>query len=177
MPGCWVHRVLCLFLICILAVAVMSTAQHFELLDQTRLSGPIILGLAFFAIAIFGIYMQLGADLDDALARDIIRQFLIYLIQSAIFMPAFAGGIWLILVALGLLLSPFLPEGIVQFLFIVAFLFYVIGVIKLLVWLSDRGSLAGAVLWAAGQRANCEVSDEYSRGTPQASERRSPAPG
>ena len=73
MSGCWLRGLLCLFLVLILAAATAMTVLHFDLLDLTRMSGPAIIGLLFFAIAILGIYAELASGRDDAPATDVIR--------------------------------------------------------------------------------------------------------
>ena len=146
MSGCWLRGLLCLFLVLILAAATVTTVLHLDWLGQMRMSGPLIVGLCFFAVAIAGIYLQLASDLDDAPAIDVIQQFLVYVLQVMAFIVLFVVGIWLVLVAVVWALSPISPEGIVRFAFIVAALFYIGGVIKILFWLSDKGIIGRSVI-------------------------------
>ena len=92
MSGCWLRGLLCLFLVLILAAATAMTVLHFDLLDLTRMSGPAIIGLLFFAIAILGIYAELASGRDDAPATDVIRRFFIVFLQIAAFIMFFVGG-------------------------------------------------------------------------------------
>jgi hypothetical protein len=86
----------------------------------------------------------LGEDLgEDAPPSQVLRQFLIYAGQMLVFIPSFAGGIWLVHRAVAWLLPPTVSRGVFGIVFVLAFLGYIAGVIRLLTWLSDRGIIGG----------------------------------
>lgn len=131
---------LTLLLVLVLAGGVLATVWWYPWLDQFALGGPAIVGLAFSAIAIFGIHAQLAAELpDDTPPGLTLRRFRTYVGQMAIFIPAFAGGIWLVLRAVNLLLPSVLPEAFLGPVAVLAFLGYMTGVIGILTWLVGRG--------------------------------------
>jgi hypothetical protein len=145
MTASQVRSVLTVLLVLLLAGATVLTVRRYAWLDQRGLGGLAIAGLTFSAIAILGIFVQLGADLsDDAPPNQVLRQFLIYVLQMVIFIPTSVGGIWLVLRAVAWLLTPALPQAAAGLISVLAFLGYVAGVIKLLTWLSDRGIVGGA---------------------------------
>jgi hypothetical protein len=132
-------------LVLVLAGAVAVTVLYYARLDQHGLAGPAIVGLCFSGIAIFGIYAQLSWDMDqDTPNRIIVRQFATYVIQMLIFIPSFVGGMWL-LFRLFEILSPVLPDGIAGLAVVIAFTWYIWGVIRILTWLSDRGIIGGGL--------------------------------
>jgi hypothetical protein len=95
-------------------------------------------------VAILGIYMQLGADYDDdAPPARVARGCLVYVAQIGTFIALFVGGIWLLLLAVTRALSASAPDWAVSTAFIVCFVGYVAGVLKVLGWLIDRGIIGG----------------------------------
>ena len=139
MTGRRLIALLTLALTLLLAGAVALTVLYYSRLDEYKLPGPLIVGLCFFAIAIFGIYLQLSSDIDDNMMnRQIVRQFAVYLLQMLIFIPSFVGGMWL-LFRLFEVIARFIPDGFAAFAVVVAFTWYVWAVIKVLGWLSARG--------------------------------------
>jgi hypothetical protein len=138
------RALLILPLILLLAGGTLATIGSFEWLDQRRLGGIVIMALVFWAVAILGIYMQLGEDHDcNAPPARVARGCLVYTAQIGTFIALFVGGIWLLLLAVTRALSGFAPDWAVTTVFIMAFTGYIAAVLKLLGWLIDRGIVGG----------------------------------
>jgi len=135
----WLRALLVGPLLLLLGLGLVGTVRYFDWLDQRRLAGVCIIGLVFAVLALLGIWLQLGDEFGaDDPPRAMIRRYLTSLAWMGLFIPTFLGGIWLLLRLVAGLLSPFLPDWIVGTVFVIAFTWYVAGVLKVLEWLVDR---------------------------------------
>jgi hypothetical protein len=139
MSKTWLRALLVGPLLLLLGLGLVGTVRYFDWLDQRRLAGVCIIGLAFGALALLGIWLQLGDEFGpDDPPGAMVRRFLVFVAWMGLFIPTFLGGIWLLLLAVTGLLSPFLPDWIVGTVFVIAFTWYIAGVLKVLGWLADR---------------------------------------
>lgn len=139
---------LTIFLVLMLAAGIYATIIYWDWLDAIRLSGAVIIGLIFLAVGSFGVYLDLYQGVStDASPLEILRQFAIRLgsILGVIF--GFAGGAWLVLILVRfawpkahLRCARWLPEWAVATIFLVAFTWFVAGVIKFLSWYTGRAA-------------------------------------
>lgn len=135
---------LALLLLLILGGGIAATVRYWTWLDARRLAGVAIVGLAFFAIAILGINLQLGEDFrGQNEPLKMVRRFLRYTGQIVIFLAIFLDGIWALLSGITHLLSPILPDWLVGLIYVIAFTWYIAGVIKVLSWLAERRIIGG----------------------------------
>lgn len=132
---------LTIFLVLMLAAGIYATIIYWDWLDAIRLSGAVIIGLIFLAVGSFGVYLDLYQGVStDASPLEILRQFAIRLgsILGVIF--GFAGGAWLVLILVRFVFARWLPEWAVATIFLVAFTWFVAGVIKFLSWYTGRAA-------------------------------------
>jgi hypothetical protein len=141
----WLRALLIGPLLLLLGLGLVGTVRYFDWLDQRRLAGVCIIGLVFAALALLGIWLQLGDEFGaDDPPRAMIRQYFTSLAWMGLFIPTFLGGIWLLLRLVAGLLSPFVSDWIVGTVFVIAFTWYIAGVIKVLEWLADRDLIGSA---------------------------------
>jgi hypothetical protein len=130
---------LTLLLILALAAGIFTLAHYWEWMVSVRLAGPMIIALLFFAVATFGLYLDLGQGVaEEATSLEICAHFINRLIPILLLVIGFSGGAWVLLLIVEWLSPAWLPGWISGTIFLVSFVWYVAGVIKLLMWLSDR---------------------------------------
>ena len=136
------RTILILFLTLLFGAAIFGTVQGWEWLESKRLAGAAVIGLLFFAVSIFGFYLEMGEGrLKTAPPQEIFRYFRKKLPKIMLLVVGFPGGAWVLLLIINFLFASWLPDGLLLLLFIIAFAQYVRGVIYLLGWLSEREAL------------------------------------
>ncbi len=124
---------LTILLVLIVAAGIYATAAYWDWLDATRLAGPAIIGLIFLAVGSFGVYLDLNQGVSkNASPLEILRHFAIRLGSILGVIIGFAGGAWLVLILVRLVFARWLPDWVVATIFLVAFTWFVAGVIKFL---------------------------------------------
>ena len=124
-----------------LGACIFATGNYWDGLSHFYLAGPVILGLVFYALSIFGLYLDMGDALSvDAPPIETLRHFLKRLPPVLGLIIGFLGGA-VMLVLIRTLFSPWLPDWVVELLYLISFSWFVAGLIKLLTWLSDRDLL------------------------------------
>jgi hypothetical protein len=123
-----------------LGTGIYATICYFDRLDQYRLAGIAIFGLTLFALGIMGVTGQVASETNEETpAWQVIRLYLTSMGRLVGIILAFLAGIWLLLMAVVEVFSSFLPDWAVGLIFIIAFTWYIAGVIKVFGWLYDRG--------------------------------------
>ena len=131
---------LLLLLLLVLAGGVGLTVRYWAWLDARHLAGVAVVGLCFFAVAILGIHLQLAEDLPEGTEpAEVVRRFARYTSQVVVFLLVFLSGIAAIVVGVKQVLAAVLPDWLTGIVYFAAFLGYIAGVIRVLLWLSERG--------------------------------------
>lgn len=123
-----------------LGAGIYGLIRYFDLLNHYRLAGIAIFGLVMFALGIMGVRGQVASETDEETpAWQVIRLYLTSMGRLVGVILVFLAGIWLLLMAVVEVFSSFLPDWVVGLIFVIAFTWYIAGVIKVAGWLSDRG--------------------------------------
>lgn len=124
----------------LLGGSITLTVLYWGWLDSQRLSGVAIAAELFFAIASFGMVLQISQKTKDIKepVMFIVKQFLIYLGQIITFIGFFFGGVWGLLRLTTFYFEPLIGPEFTELLFIILFVSYVGVWTPILMWLSDK---------------------------------------
>jgi len=119
--------------------AIAIFPKYWGALQDKRLSGPVLSGLLFTALAIWVIFRLLKEDFPlGAAPVKIFKQYVFYGIQFGSLIGFFCLSGWLLSLGTDWLFSRFLSATIVNGLSFLCFSLFAIGVIRLITWMIDR---------------------------------------
>jgi hypothetical protein len=115
-------------LIALFALGIWVIVRYFDELDSYRAAGVWILALLFYLLSMIGLYPEMA---DRTTVQGIGRTYAKFWVVIGLVVGTFCGGAWALLVGLTVLMPSWMPGWIQYLIFMVAFLGFVSGLIKL----------------------------------------------